>query len=429
MSHPGGPQNGQGSWPSVPQGGPGGPGGQGAPGWGPGPGSPQPGPGFGQPGPGFGQPGPGFGQPGPGPQGSWPGGPGQGFPTGPQQPVPPPRPPKDPAAAARTKKIVLGAIAAVVALVALLVGIFAYQANQKKLAAQRAEEARVAEENRQKASAGDTVKAFYDALVAGDVDKALALAAAPPSGATDLLTKEVLAEAMKKAPITGHTVTPGSVTPTSATVTAAYRIGEKSITTAHELVKSGDAWKLKATSAEVGVGSSGPNRLVNGKEVKPGRYQLFPGGYAVTSTNPFLEVKSGEFVVESVGEPNADSRPTFAVNENGKREAVEAAKRALADCLKRKELTPSGCPMIRWRADDGTVPDLSSLTYTLKNDPWANVTPLAIGTTVRFTITTTISIGGSGTKQGRSATLSGTATNVNSARIDFSTGQPQVTFT
>ncbi|WP_460744579.1 hypothetical protein [Mariniluteicoccus endophyticus] len=345
-------------------------------------------------------------------------------PGGTQGPVPP-APPTNPG---KQKKVLFGVLAGVLVLVLGLGAFLLWNGHQKEQAARRAEEARIAEENRQKGLAGDAVKFFYDKLAAGDAEAVKGMAQTPPTGKADLLTNEVLAEAMKKAPIKDVSVSVSSVAGTRAYVNATYTIGDKTLQKPHELTRTDDVWKLTDIAADVSLGVSGPKRSVNGKEVDAGRYLMFPGGYTVTTSNPMLVVTNGDFVVTDLqGTTGQRKSIDFEVSEAGRNASMEAARKALNDCVGKSELAPAGCPMIRWKADADVK--VSSMRYTVKGDPFAGVTPTCTASTLSCRVSYSVSINanGRGTSPRGSLTLSGDQTSFVIAKVALDTGTPVVT--
>ena len=380
-----------------PWGGPQGPGPQG-----PGPQGPPPGPPPGPQGPPPGGHGPGP-QQGPGPQwrpdgtfgqpsqplsgGAGGGGPWRGQPEQLQQPPAPnqPQQPKQPTDPKR-KKLLIGAGAAVLALILIIVGAVLWNDYQTKQEQARAEEAaRVAAENRrqeqqkQATAASGAVQAFLQALADSDAEKALGYAKEKPTENTQLLTREVLAEANKRAAITVGPLEPAAVTEgaqgewDTGTVQAKYRIGDKDQTVEFPVSRVGQDWKLDKPTAKVDLGLDGPERVVNGAKVPPGSYEMFPGTYSVTSANPLIGFSGGDFTLADPGDPNVDWTADAVLTEEGKKQSSDATRAAIDACMRKRELNPPDCPFIGGRVEPNVQLDNSTIRWLLKNDPMAGV--------------------------------------------------------
>lgn len=359
--------------------------------------------------------------------------------AGPQAPgTPPGKKPRN------TRKTALIVGAAVLVLALLIVGAVLFRNHQQQVAAERAAEAarvaeqeRQAEETRQEAAAGTNAQGFLDALSQSDAEKALGYAAAPPEGNNDLLSRDVLAEANKRAALTGGAVDQTILNEESpgvwntGTAKVRYSIGDQPQTVDLPLRKVGDEWRIDKVSAPVDLGLNGPERLVNGVKVPPGTYNLFPGSYSVTSTNPLIGLDRTEFVLTSPTDPQVDWAPEPVLSDEGRNRSIEAGRKLVNDCLNVKELAPENCPFIRWR-EDGLTIDKSTLRYTLKNDPFANVKFDFNGATMTASTTIEVSheIQASATRNGQRGTLvPQTQTNPAGLSVKLGSGTPEASFT
>lgn len=346
----------------------------------------------------------------------------------------PPKPRRNPT------KILLIVGAAVLALVLVGIGILLFRNHQAEVAAEQAriaEEQRKAEETRQVAAAGLTAQGFMDALGQGDAEKALAFAATAPEGDNTLLSRDVLAEANKRAAVSGVTVDETVLTEeipgvwNTGTATVTYSIGDQPQTIDLPLRKVGDEWKLDQVSAPVKLGLNGPDRMVNGVTVRPGAYNMFPGSYSVTSTNPLIGLDRTEFVLNAPTATDTDWEPEPVLSDEGRNRSIEAGKRIIDDCMKAKELAPANCPFIQWR-EEGLTIDKATINYTLKNDPWKDVEFRFNGATMTAsaTVQVTNEIRASATKDGRRGTLvPASQTNPAGVVIKLGSGTPEASFT
>lgn len=298
----------------------------------------------------------------------------------PRLPQSPQQPPLNPTGKTpgKTRNSGLVIAAFVVALILLIGGLVVAVGYQM-----RAGQARVAAEHQaqlaqQEAAAQAVAQDFLAALSEADADKALSFAAATPEGNNDLLTREVLVAANSRAALGQVTVGEPRLTATAdgawaeGTVKASYAIGDQPQTVDLPVRRVGADWKVSRVAAPVELGLTGPERVVNGVKVAPGDYNLFPGSYSVTSANPLISLGTSEFVLASPTASVTDWSSEVALSEEGSKQSLEAAKRAVDQCLQSKELAPPQCPFIQW-SESGLSIDTSTIRYTLKNDPWANV--------------------------------------------------------
>lgn len=344
-----------------------------------------------------------------------------------------------------TKKLAIIIGASVLALILIVVGAVLFRNHQTRVAEERAaeaariaEEQRLAELDRQETAAETSVEGFMTALTESDAEKALTFAASTPEGNNDLLTREVLTEANRKAALTGVTVDDSTLTEstpgtwTEGTVKLRYSIGDQAQTVDLPVRKVGEEWKVDQVSAPVKLGLTGPERLVNGARVRPGAYNLFPGAYSVTSANPLVGLEQSDFVLASPVDPSTDWESNAVLSDEGRNQTLDASRRAVDECLKSKELSPPNCPFIRWAEADGLVIDKPSLRYTLKNDPWRDVQfRFSAGTmTASTTVTIDHEINAQATQNGRRGTLEPkTQSRPAFISVKLGDGTPQVSFT
>ncbi|WP_425309390.1 hypothetical protein AADG42_11650 [Ammonicoccus fulvus] len=342
------------------------------------------------------------------------------------------------------KKLALIIGAAALALVLIIVGAVLIRNYQTQVAEERAaeaarvaEEQRQAEQGRQETAARTTVEEYFGAIATADAEKALTYAAAEPEGNNDLLSRDVLLEANKRAaygPATIDSVTLDEESPgvwNTGKVTTSYAIGDQPQNVEIPLRKVGADWKLDAVAAPVQLGLSGPDRLVNGVTVRPGDYNMFPGSYSVTSPNPLVTFATTEFVLASPVDSVTGWEPEPVLSDEGRKQTVDAAKRAVDECMKAKELQPPNCPFIRWVEENNLVIDKPSIRYTLKNDPFRDVQFRFYAGTMTASTTVTIEheIRASATQNGNRGTLvPATQSNPAFVTVKLAEGTPQVSF-
>ena len=194
-------------------------------------------------------------------------------------------------------------------------------------------------------SASEAVRGYLEALAAGDAAAALAWADSPPSD-TSLLTDAVLATALARAPLTGISVDPSSGGASYEQVTARYRIGDHPVSASFDVVRSGEQWKLDEVSAPARLGllDTGEAGLaLNGMAVDGTEVQLFPGSYALTTTDQRFRISGGGFEVETPGRSPDLYSAELALSKQGRAAIASASRRHLDECVERRQLMPKGC--------------------------------------------------------------------------------------
>lgn len=293
---------------------------------------------------------------------------------------------------------------------ALIIGGGLFWSHQKKLEAERLAQE---EHDRQVQTAGDTVNGFFEALKAGDVEKALSYSSTPPEGESPLLAPEVVKKAAEEAPVEDLQVEPAQVTQdpnsgayTEATVKSTYTIDGKDVEKEWKLTKSGEDWKLGKVTSVVSFGSSDLTVIVNGAEISESKAEALPGKYTVSSDNKNFEFKSKSFTVT---EPEkdvswiADASPTKAAVSA----VADAVKSSLNACVKKKELSPANCP-IKFKAPSGVSVDKNSIKLGIANDPFSDAEMRHVsGNVFQMKMTVVASISAKGKRGSSNVSLSG----------------------
>lgn len=274
--------------------------------------------------------------------------------------------------------------------------------------------------------ADQAVRAYLDALAAGQAGVALSLAAEQPADTT-FLTDAVLADSIKRAPITDIKVTPPS-NEYDTSIAATYTIGDQQVNEDFTVQKQGDSYRLYRATQDVNLESL-RNRtlplLVNGVEVKTDDIDLFPGSYAFSSGNDYVGYGSGEplLIKSPTDYPNAyEYRPT--ITEAGTRAVVGAAKAKLNACVKEARFKPSGCPFLNVQERAGQNITESSLRRKILEDPFTNVEPrldYQDPAVAEFSVTVRWEAKASGTQSGSRTTFA-----IDDAR-DFTTVRARLT--
>ena len=262
---------------------------------------------------------------------------------------------------------------------------------------------------------------YLNALAAGDADGALAYAAAAvPAG--PFMTDQVLAESVKRAPITQVDV-PTVTDPTATTVTARYTLGKTPVTVDYGVQQVGGAWKLTAVNKTLDLGlvrSPSFPLLINGVKVTSDFVDVLPGTYAFTTASPNLTL--GANAVITVKHPNdyanvLDLR--VGLSAAGRKTVVTLAKQSYAACLKSRNTRPKNCPF-RW-TDPSARYRQGSVRWRQKGaDPFAKPTVAVLDRAARIGIPLRVSVSGPCTFSGGTGTCSGNVTGrgVASIRLD-----------
>ena len=229
------------------------------------------------------------------------------------------------------------------------------------------------------AKASDAVKSYLDALATGQADAALALSASTPADPT-FLTDEVLAQSLKRAPLTDISV-PDVDDEYAYKVDATYQLGKQTVSDGIYVEKKGDGWKVKAAYAEVDLQTVREKTLplsINGVAVKANKVRLFPGSYEFStgSKNITYGDEGGILLIETPdGYPEGLSDLRATLSSAGDKAFTSAVKASLKKCLAAKELAPKGCPNQTNNSNSYKI-DKSTLKWKLRgSDPTDNLEP------------------------------------------------------
>ena len=224
--------------------------------------------------------------------------------------------------------------------------------------------------------ADEAVKSYLDALAAGQAATALALGKDQPTDTT-FLTDAVLADSLKRAPITAITVSPPDDEYDSS-IEASYKLGDQQVNESFTVQKTGDNYLLYDVTQNVNVEAIRSRTLpllINGVAVQSDEVHLFPGSYLLTSGNEYANYGNGALLVKHPNDyPNAyDLRPELT--KAGADAFLDAAKAKLAACVKEQKLRPAGCAFFNLREREGQDIDEKTIKRTIEKDPWSNAEP------------------------------------------------------
>lgn len=311
----------------------------------------------------------------------YPGGPGAS--AGPGGPVPPgypvygqaPQPggPGQPPKKSGVPKVAIIIGASAVALILIIVGAFALFNRSPEPVVGGGGGTTVPAPQATKAS--DAVKGYLDALAAGQAEAALAFGNDQPADKT-FLTDAVLAESVKRAPIT-DIVVPEVADENAYQVSATYKIGGQAVNQSFSVRKEGDAFQLSDTTQDVSLGSVQSNTvpmLINGVKVTTEKVTLLPGSYAVTSGLTNINYGPKSTILIKSPQDYAPIELTPTLTKAGSAAFVKAAKSAMAKCVDEHALAPKGCPF-GLRASSGQKVTASTIRWKLTGNPWDNLKP------------------------------------------------------
>ena len=273
----------------------------------------------------------------------------------------------------------------------------------------------------------EAVKSYLTALAAGQAAVALALGKDQPTDTT-FLTDAVLAESLKRAPITDITVSPPD-DEWDSSIDASYKLGDQQVNETFTVQKKGDKYLLYDIAQKLSVETIRSRTLpllINGVAVQTDDVYLFPGSYLLTTGNSYASYGNGKLVIKHPTDyPNAyDLRPKLT--KAGTDAFLRAAKAKLASCVKQPKLRPAGCPFFNLREKSGQDIDEKTIKRTIDGDPWSNAEPklsfsdpgiAEVGVSVTWSATA------KGREDGRASTFTANGYDYVTAKAKI-TGQP-----
>ncbi len=256
----------------------------------------------------------------------------------------------------------------------------------------------------------DAVLGYLQALADQDPDKAIGYLEDEPADKT-FLSREVLAVSAKRAAISAVDV-PEVTDKYAYKVPATYQLGDRSVTEDYSVTEVGGAWKVSRAVTELDLSYQRDDTLpmkINGVEVKEDKVSLFPGYYAFTTDNAYVNFGSSNTLTLTGPSDYKSPRLTPTLTKDGKAAFVKATKAAFGKCLDQRKLRPSGCPNKLKEASGQKIKE-SSIRWSVSNDPFKNVRPTLDSTdptSVSARFPTTYRIRATGTQNGRTVTFDG----------------------
>lgn len=203
------------------------------------------------------------------------------------------------------------------------------------------------------ASAGDTVKAYLEALARGDADAALSYSDDQPATKT-LLTNDILKQQIAKSPITNIRILSDDSKSAYGigSVHVAATFGDQVSDTKLEVKRKDKRWyletaaiKLSHRSLSADVNATDKTLTLFGKPVDDTTY-VFPGYVDVGSSNPYVAVKTKPLLLDSLTSYGTDLYPNYSLNDAGTKAITDSLASAFASCQSSSQLTPPApCPL------------------------------------------------------------------------------------
>jgi hypothetical protein len=256
----------------------------------------------------------------------------------------------------------------------------------------------------------DAVAAYLQALAAGDATTALSFAADPaPTG--PLLTNEVLAASLERAPVTRIDV-PVVEDQNAKSVSATYSLGSSAVSESFDVVKVGEVWKISRAVKDLDISfivdGSVPVKI-NGVKVTEDSVAVLPGSYAFTTGLRYIGYGSKNVVLVKSPYVEADTYQIQSqLTKAGKKAVISATEKSFNKCLQQHSLSPSNCPQ---KFKSKYEYNKSTITWQKAGgDPFRKPAVSFSGTQARVEVPINLKLSGSCTHQGRSGNCSGTLT-------------------
>ena len=225
------------------------------------------------------------------------------------------------------------------------------------------------------AKASDAVHGYLQALAAGKAEDALGYGKDQPADKT-FLTDAVLAESIKRAPITDINV-PEVNDENAYQVSATYKIGGQPVSENFLVSKEGSDFRLTETTQDLSLGSVRSKTvplIINKALVSTDKITVLPGSYSATTGIATIDYGSkNTFLIKSPVDL-APIQLTPTLTKTGSSAFVHAAKSAMSSCLKQHSLAPKGCPFAI-HTQSGQKVYNNTIRWRLKGDPWSNLKP------------------------------------------------------
>ena len=224
------------------------------------------------------------------------------------------------------------------------------------------------------------VRGYFAALQRGDAAAALGYGDIP-AGPRDYLTKAVLREQQRIAPISDVHVTATSRSGNTATVSVSYRLqfaaGTAQFGDQVAVRQRRGGWRLEAVAAttRLGLSQAEDRARILGTPVPAAAVLLFPGALPVTFDTPYLQLAAGTSTVQL--QSPVDTPLTVEASPQGRAAMLTALHTAFTPCVTAAPTADPRCPLPTARG----VPDTlrGTVVGTFAPDAKVTVEPAATG--------------------------------------------------
>lgn len=213
-------------------------------------------------------------------------------------------------------------------------------------------------------------KQYLEAIAAGDAERAQSLAAIKVQDPA--FTREALADAAKRAPLTGIRVE--AVNPQD--VVLSYQLGGRAVRGTFPMVHVAEGWRVKRPTVRTRVAPQPQMILpsIDGQKLQGAAYaydvELAPGVHRLSLPEGFLEFEQPDITVTGLTDaPQVNARTQ--VSQAYPAELKKRLQERIRTCVAAKDLAPKGCPWA-FRAAAGETVDPATITYTMGSDPFSS---------------------------------------------------------
>lgn len=223
----------------------------------------------------------------------------------------------------------------------------------------------------------EIVSEYFEALAAGDIERALAMGPRGGNGSERLLSQQAFSRTRELSKVGGLQIL--TTDPEATKVQVTYRLGESPVNAeiALDRLDTGE-YQLKRSTVPIQIdvpGGEGVPLRVNGEAIDQGQvYEAVPGVYQLETGLPFISYpetsRISVITLDDVGIQK--SSPVPQLTQAGLDAFISAASDSLDGCLAERRKAPKGCPI---GMDPGLPIVESSITRSLANDPWVTARP------------------------------------------------------
>ncbi len=205
-------------------------------------------------------------------------------------------------------------------------------------------------------SAGDVVKAYLEALSAGNAEEALSYGIDQPAS-KELLTDDILKKQTAEWPITNIRILSDDSSGAGATigmasVHVAANFGNKTSDATLQMKKNDDVWKLDSAAIKIQPTPGAENYAASktltffGKPAGDSTVYVFPGWIDLGTSNTYMTVSAKPMLLDQLSLFSLSwIQPSFVLSDKGTDAVNAQLKDALGKCQSSNLLAPPGCPV------------------------------------------------------------------------------------